>query len=290
MLEAEAGRLRPGVRRPGAVPQQRASSRPWDASGPRCWPLTRPIASASGATTSAPITRGSARPARRLGAPPCIALTATATDLVRRDIADQLDLQEPAQFVTGFDRPNLIYHVVAASRMPDKLPRPGRGPPAHARIGDRLCQQPQALRGDRRVPPGAAAQAGRHLSRRPGPRSAHLRAGSLHDRKRRDRRRHQRFRHGRGQGRRSARSSTSTCPAPSKPTTRKPAAPAATACPRSACCSSRPAIGILQELFIENEYPPPEAVFAVYDFLRRLDADPIELTQAGNQGSRPARA
>src|SRR5437764_944943 len=37
---------------------------------------------------------------------------------------------------------------------------------------------------------------------------------------------------------------------------------------------------MLQERFIENEYPPPEAVYRVYEFLRRLDADPIELTQA----------
>src|SRR4029077_16802785 len=51
---------------------------------------------------------------KRLGSPPCIALTATATDVVRRDIADQLTLREPAQFVTGFDRPNLIYGVVSA--------------------------------------------------------------------------------------------------------------------------------------------------------------------------------
>ncbi|HEU5115107.1 MAG TPA: RQC domain-containing protein, partial [Isosphaeraceae bacterium] len=35
----------------------------------------------------------------------------------------------------------------------------------------------------------------------------------------------------------------------------------------------------LQEMFIENEYPPPEAVYRVYDFLRGLDADPIEMTQ-----------
>ncbi len=36
----------------------------------------------------------------------------------------------------------------------------------------------------------------------------------------------------------------------------------------------------LQEMFIENEYPPPDAVFRVYEFLRGLDADPIELTHA----------
>ena len=36
----------------------------------------------------------------------------------------------------------------------------------------------------------------------------------------------------------------------------------------------------LQELFIENEYPPRGAIYQVYEFLRRLDDDPIELTHA----------
>src|SRR3954454_20344241 len=36
---------------------------------------------------------------KRLGSPACIALTATATDMVRRDIAEGLDLRDPAMFV-----------------------------------------------------------------------------------------------------------------------------------------------------------------------------------------------
>ena len=48
----------------------------------------------------------------KLGAPPTIALTATATPAVRRDIARQLDLRDPATIITGFDRRNLHYHVV----------------------------------------------------------------------------------------------------------------------------------------------------------------------------------
>src|SRR5690349_3929134 len=48
----------------------------------------------------------------RLGDPVTIALTATATPEVRRDIAAQLDLREPEQIITGFDRTNLHYHVV----------------------------------------------------------------------------------------------------------------------------------------------------------------------------------
>ena len=48
----------------------------------------------------------------RLGAPPTIALTATATPEVRRDIAAQLALRNPSIIVTGFDRTNLHYHVL----------------------------------------------------------------------------------------------------------------------------------------------------------------------------------
>jgi ATP-dependent DNA helicase RecQ len=47
----------------------------------------------------------------RLGRPPTIALTATATDAVRRDIIEQLDLRQPRVFITGFARPNLHYEV-----------------------------------------------------------------------------------------------------------------------------------------------------------------------------------
>src|SRR5688500_14019519 len=47
-----------------------------------------------------------------LGAPTTIALTATATPEVRKDIAAQLALRQPTIIVTGFDRRNLHYHVV----------------------------------------------------------------------------------------------------------------------------------------------------------------------------------
>lgn len=46
-----------------------------------------------------------------LGNPPTIALTATATETVRRDIVEQLNLQSPRVFITGFSRPNLHYGV-----------------------------------------------------------------------------------------------------------------------------------------------------------------------------------
>jgi ATP-dependent DNA helicase RecQ len=45
------------------------------------------------------------------------AYTATATEQVRRDIAEQLSLKAPAMLVGSFDRPNLIYKVRPRSRI-----------------------------------------------------------------------------------------------------------------------------------------------------------------------------
>ncbi|HEU4787528.1 MAG TPA: ATP-dependent DNA helicase RecQ [Gemmatimonadaceae bacterium] len=56
----------------------------------------------------------------RLGWPPTIALTATATPHVRRDIVTQLKLESPTTIITGFDRKNLAYHVVPTRTDQDK--------------------------------------------------------------------------------------------------------------------------------------------------------------------------
>ena len=58
---------------------------------------------------------------QRLGSPPTIALTATATPHVRSDILQQLQLKEPKTFITGFARPNLRFEVEHALSEPDKL-------------------------------------------------------------------------------------------------------------------------------------------------------------------------
>ena len=48
----------------------------------------------------------------RLGSPPTIALTATATERVSKDIVKALRLHDPVSIRTGFDRPNLAFAVV----------------------------------------------------------------------------------------------------------------------------------------------------------------------------------
>jgi ATP-dependent DNA helicase RecQ len=56
----------------------------------------------------------------KLGAPPTIALTATATPQVRDDIARQLGLRDPKVVITGFNRTNLTYHVLPAKNDAEK--------------------------------------------------------------------------------------------------------------------------------------------------------------------------
>ncbi|HET7565928.1 MAG TPA: ATP-dependent DNA helicase RecQ [Gemmatimonadaceae bacterium] len=64
--------------------------------------------------------------AKRLGRPPILALTATATREVRRDIARQLGMHDPEVTITGFARPNLRFEVrrtVNAAVKDDELVR-----------------------------------------------------------------------------------------------------------------------------------------------------------------------
>ena len=57
---------------------------------------------------------------KRIGSPPTVALTATATPEVRDDICRQLALSDPNTIITGFDRTNLTYHVLPARNEAEK--------------------------------------------------------------------------------------------------------------------------------------------------------------------------
>jgi ATP-dependent DNA helicase RecQ len=58
---------------------------------------------------------------RSLGKVQTLALTATATPYVRSDIIQQLGLDQPQTFVSGFDRPNLSIEVIHTEREREKI-------------------------------------------------------------------------------------------------------------------------------------------------------------------------
>jgi ATP-dependent DNA helicase RecQ len=65
-----------------------------------------------------PAYRGVAAIRRALGRPQCVALTATATAVVRTDIVRVCDLRAPRILVGGFDRPNLRFEVRRVNTRP----------------------------------------------------------------------------------------------------------------------------------------------------------------------------
>lgn len=66
-----------------------------------------------------------------LNAGQTLALTATATPYVRSDIIQQLGLNKPQTFVSGFDRPNLTIDVVHTEKEREKIGRIKRLAKAH---------------------------------------------------------------------------------------------------------------------------------------------------------------
>src|SRR5580658_3356625 len=166
---------------------------------------------------------------------PIIALTATATPAVQRDIVRQLNLQDAAIFITGFRRSNLAVEVLELSK------------PQRPEFTEKLLSDPAARPAIVYAPSRKSAE---ELATRLNARfsSAVYHAGldpATRDRVQRD------FLAGKldvivatiafGMGmtkRTSARSSTSPFPAPSRPSTRRSAAPDAMATSRAPSCST----------------------------------------------------
>jgi ATP-dependent DNA helicase RecQ len=57
---------------------------------------------------------------KKIGHPQCVALTATATPIVREDITTVLGLREPFEQVSGFSRPNLSLAITAVEKAVQK--------------------------------------------------------------------------------------------------------------------------------------------------------------------------
>ena len=59
----------------------------------------------------------------KIGRPQCVALTATATPVVRQDILDVLKLRDPFEVVSGFSRPNLSLAITPVEKKQQKYDR-----------------------------------------------------------------------------------------------------------------------------------------------------------------------
>ena len=215
---------------------------------------------------------------RRLGNPATIALTATATDRVRRDIVAQLALNDPKILVAGFARPNLFYEV--------------KTPPSERQKSTLLVEF-------LRRTPGAgiiyvstrkrAEEVARTLADEARRRAVVYHAGMLPDQRRKTQ---EDFMQGRseivvatnafgmGIDKADVRFVVHyNVPGSVEAYYQEAGRAGRDGAPSHCLMLFHASDRYIQEYFIENAYPGRENVKAVYEFLRACEEDPIEMTQ-----------